>query len=390
MATDFDPLAPESFDSPHEDYRRLREQCPVAHSDAWGGFWMLTRHADVASVSSDFRTFVTSRQNVIPKVAFTGRRPPLHLDPPEHTAYRRVIAPLLSESRVAELEPVIRAVSRELLQAMVDAGGGDIVAQFSAPMPISAFANWMNLEPAAVTDLTRVGRAYNLAVQSNDVDETKRSSLILYDMARGLVEQRHEQPLPPESDVTSALLAARVDGEPLPDEMIIGTIRQILVVGIVAPSVTIGAIVAHLGRDKALQQHLRTNPDVIPHAVEEFLRLYTPYRGFARTALHDVVIRGVTVPYGDPIAVNFAAANRDPDVFDEPDSFRLGRSNIKDSVAFGRGPHACVGASLARLELRIALEELLACAPAFELTDEPRQTRFPEIGALSVAIAFVG
>lgn len=390
MATDFDPLAPESFDSPHEDYRRLREQCPVAHSDAWGGFWMLTRHADVASVSSDFRTFVTSRQNVIPKVAFTGRRPPLHLDPPEHTAYRRVIAPLLSESRVAELEPVIRAVSRELLEAMVEAGGGDIVAQFSAPMPIAAFANWMNLEPAAVTDLTRVGRAYNLAVQSNDIDETKRSSLILYDMARGLVEQRHAQPLPPESDVTSALLAARVDGEPLPDEMIIGTIRQILVVGIVAPSVTIGAIVAHLGRDKALQQHLRTNPDAIPHAVEEFLRLYTPYRGFARTALYDVVIRGVTVPCGDPIAVNFAAANRDPDVFDEPDSFRLGRSNIKDSVAFGRGPHACVGASLARLELRIALEELLACAPAFELTDEPRQTRFPEIGALSVAIAFVG
>lgn len=390
MATDFDPLAPETFDSPHEDYRRLREQCPVAHSDAWGGFWMLTRHADVASVCSDFRTFVTSRQNVIPKVAFTGRRPPLHLDPPEHTAYRRVIAPLLSESRVAELEPVIRAVSRELLQAMVDAGGGDIVAQFSAPMPIAAFANWMNLEPAAVTDLTRVGRAYNLAVQSNDIDETKRSSMILYDMARGLVEQRHAQPLPTESDVTSALLAARVDGEPLPDEMIIGTIRQILVVGIVAPSVTIGAIVAHLGRDKALQQQLRTNPDLIPHAVEEFLRLYTPYRGFARTALRDVVIRGVTVPFGDPIAVNFAAANRDPDVFDEPDSFRLDRSNIKDSVAFGRGPHACVGASLAKLELRVALEELLACAPAFELTDEPRQTRFPEIGALSVSIAFVG
>jgi len=388
MTNDFDPLAPETFDSPHDEHRRMREQCPVAHSDAWGGFWSLMKYRDVVHAASDFRTFITSKQNVVPKVAFTGRRPPLHLDPPEHTAYRRILAPLLSESSVARLEPVIRDVSRALLKAMVAAGSGDIVAQFSAPMPIAAFANWMNLEPADVTELTRVGRNYNLAVQSNDVDETRQSSLLLYDMARALVEERQKHPLSPAEDVTSALLAARADGEPLPPDMIVGTIRQVLVVGIVAPSVTIGAMVVHLGRDRELQGQLRASPELIPDAVEEFLRLYTPYRGFARTAVCDVAIRGVKIPSGEPIAVNFASANRDAEIFEEPDEFRLNRSNIKDSVAFGRGPHACVGAALARLELKVALEEVLAAAPGFSLTGEPVQTRFPEIGALSVPIRF--
>lgn len=388
MESDFDPLAAETFDSPYEEYRRLRETCPVAHSAAWGGFWALTKHADVAAAAADYRTFITSVQNVVPKVAFTGRRPPLHLDPPEHTPYRRALAPLLSERRVALLEPVIREICCELLAPMVAKGGGDIVAEFSAPMPIATFANWMNLDPEAIAELTRVGRDYNIAVQSNDLDETKRSSLLLYDMARALVEDRKANPLPPAEDATSALLAARVDGEPLPQEMIVGTIRQVLVVGIIAPSVTIGSMVVHLCRDHGLQCRLREDPSLIPAAVEELLRLYTPYRGFARTAVRDVEFRGTTIPKGEPIAVVYASANRDAEVFEDPDSFCLDRANLKDSVAFGRGPHACVGAALARLELRIAIEELLAAAASFSLAGEPVQTRFPEIGALSVPIAF--
>jgi cytochrome P450 len=388
MKSDFDPLAPETFDSPYEEYRRLRESCPVAHSDAWGGFWALTKHDDVVAAASDYRTFITSVQNVVPKVAFTGRRPPLHLDPPEHTPYRRALAPLLSERRVAELEPVIREICRDLLRPMVAKGGGDIVSEFSAPMPIATFANWMNLQPEAIADLTRVGRDYNIAVQSNDLDETKRSSLLLYDMARALVDDRKARPLSPSEDATSALLATRVDGEPLPEEMIVGTIRQVLVVGIIAPSVTIGSMVVHLSRDHALQCQLRHDGSLIPAAIEELLRLYTPYRGFARTAVCDVEIRGTTIPKGEPIAVVYASANRDADVFEDPDTFRLDRENSKDSVAFGRGPHACVGAALARLELKVALEELLAAAPSFALVSEPVQTRFPEIGALSVPVSF--
>lgn len=390
MTHDFDPLLPETFDSANAEYAVLRDHCPVAHSEAWGGFWALMKHDDVSAAAADWQTFITSKQNVVPKVAFTGRRPPLHLDPPEHTPYRRALAPLLTERKVAKLEPVVRRICRDLLDDMVAKGGGDVVADYSAHMPIAVFANWMNLPPEAVAELTRVGQRYNIAVQSNDMDATKESSLVLYDMARAIVADRKANPLSVDEDATSALLAVRVDGEPLPEEMIVGTIRQVLVVGIIAPSVMIGSIAVHLGRDRALQDRLRSEPGLIPAAVEEFLRLYTPYRGFARTAVKDLVIRGRTIPAGEPIALVYASANRDEEVFEDSAEFRLDRPNMKDSVAFGRGPHMCVGAALARLELQVALEELLAAAPGFALSAEPKPTRFPEIGALSVPVLFEG
>lgn len=388
MSAEFDPLQPEDFDSPHAEFRRLRRECPVAHSDAWNGFWALTRHEDVLAAASDSRTFITSRQNVVPKVSFTGRRPPLHLDPPEHTPYRRALQPLLSERAVARLEPVIREISRELLAAMVAKGGGDVCEELSARMPVRVFAHWMNLRPEDIDRLAEVGRRYNIAVQSADDEETRNSSLLLYDMARELVASRKAVPVDPALDATSALLAARVDGVPLPDEMVIGTIRQVLVVGIIAPTVVIGSIAVHLARDSQLQAELRANERLIPAAVEEFLRLYTPYRGFARTATEDVCIRGRTIPAGEPIALVYASANRDEAVFEDPDRFRLDRPNMRESVAFGRGTHNCPGATLARLELCIALEELLRATRGFRLAGPIVPTRFPEIGALRVPLAF--
>jgi cytochrome P450 len=388
MDADFDPLLPETFDSPHADYKRLREQCPVAHSDAWGGFWALMKHAEVAAAAADSATYITSKQNVVPKVAFTGRRPPLHLDPPEHTPYRRALTPLLSEKRISRLEPVIRDICRRLLAPLVERGHGDLCQEFSSRMPIEVFAYWMNLAPEQAAALAEVGRRYNIAVQMNDIDTTRETSLKLYDMARATVADRKAHPLSPSEDATSALLAARVNGEPLPEEMIVGTIRQVLVVGIIAPTVVIGSIAVHLSRDADLQQRLRADPSLIPAAIDEFLRLYTPYRGFARTATHDVTLQGRTIPAGDPIALVYASANRDADVFDDPETFRLDRPNMKDSLAFGRGPHMCMGAVLARLELVVALEQLLAQTTAFRLDGEIIPTRFPEIGAISVPLAF--
>ena len=385
---DFDPLLPETFDSAQAEYRELRARCPVAHSDAWGGFWAMMKHADVAAAAADSATFITSKQNVVPAVAFTGRRPPLHLDPPEHTPYRRALSPLLTERKVAPLEPVIREICIGLLDAMAAKGGGDICEEFSARMPIRVFANWMNLPQEQIDSLAEVGRRYNIAVQSNDMLATKETSLLLYEMARALVADRKASPLDPAEDATSALLATRVDGQPLPDEMIVGTIRQVLVVGIIAPTVLIGSVAVHLARDQALQAKLRAQPELIPAAMDEFLRLYTPYRGFARTATRDIELHGRTIPAGEPIALVYASANRDEDVFEDAESFRLDRPNMKDSLHFGRGTHMCVGAALARLELVVALEEMMARLPQFDLAGEVVPTRFPEIGALSVPLKF--
>jgi cytochrome P450 len=388
MDSDFDPLKPETFDSSQEEYRELRSRCPVAYSEAWGGFFALMKYDDVARAGGDYHTYITSVQNVVPKVAFTGRRPPLHLDPPEHSQYRRVLSPLLTEAAVAPLEPVIRRICRELLEPMIARGHGDLCDEFSSRMPVQVFAHWMNLPEAEAQLLAEVGRRYNVAVQTNDMSSTKETSIKLYEMARSLVAQRKLHPLDVEQDVTSALLAARYDGAALPEEMIVGTIRQVLVVGIIAPTVVIGSIAVHLTRHPDLQRQLRENPSQIGGALEEFLRLYTPYRGFARTAVRDVSIRGRTIPKDAPIALVYASANRDEEVFPDPETFVLDRPNIKDSLAFGRGPHMCVGAPLARLELRIALEELLHLSKDFKLAGAVVPTRFPEIGALKVPLDF--
>ena len=386
---DFDPQAAETFDSPHGVYAELRQRCPVAHSNAWGGFWALLKYDDVHEALTASSTFITSKQNVIPKLAFTGRRPPLHMDPPEHTPYRKALNPLLRPERIASLETPIRRIAEELLAPMVARGSGDICEEFGSYLTIRVFSEWMNV-PAEMADaLKEVGRAYNLAVQKANGEMVKETSYKLYDMARALIAERRLNPLDPLSDPTTALINYRNDGEQFAEEMIIGMIRQILVVGIIAPTVMVGSIAVHLARDQVLQQQLRDDPSLLPAALEEFLRLYTPYRGFARTATHEVSIRGRTIREGEPIALVYASANRDADVFPNPEQFILNRPNIKDHLAFGMGPHVCAGIPLARLELLIALQTLLNKAPRFELNGPIKTTLFPEIGALSVPIRFV-
>jgi cytochrome P450 len=385
---DFDPLLPETFDSAHADYARLRGQCPVAHTDAWGGFWALMRYDDVKRAASDSATFITSKQNVVPRVAFTGRRPPLHLDPPEHTPYRRALNPLLSEASALELEPVTRRFARDLLAPMVAKSGGDICAEFSSYLPVQVFGEWMNMPEGSLPVLHEAGRAFNIAVQSAVEDTMKQTSLKLYDLARELIALRKYEPMDPARDPTSALLAARHKGEALPDDMIVGTVRQVLVVGMIAPMVMVGSMAVHLSRDRALQAKLRAEPALLSDAVEEFLRLYTPYRGFARTAVRDVEVCGRTIPEGEPIALVYASANRDEAVFPNGAEFVMNRPNIAEHLAFGRGPHNCPGIHIGRMQLRVALDELLKATKGFALAGEIKPTRFPEIGALSVPLRF--
>jgi cytochrome P450 len=276
----------------------------------------------------------------------------------------------------------------ELLDPIITRGHGDICGDFSSYLPVQVFGEWMNMPENRLDALHRAGRAFNLAVQSGVDDTMKETSLELYALARELIADRKVSPRDPASDPTSALLAARYEGEPLPDELIVGTVRQVLVVGMIAPMVLIGSISVHLSRDPALQAELRASPERIPAAIEEFLRLYTPYRGFARTAVCDIDLHGRHIPAGEPIALVYASANRDESVFENADQFVWDRPNMNQSLAFGRGPHNCPGAGLGRLELRVALEELLARTEHFELDGEIVPTRFPEIGAMSVPLKF--
>jgi cytochrome P450 len=384
---DYDPLAAEGFETPHRVFAQLRANCPVAHSDAFGGFWMLTRHADIKRVLDDPREFTTRVRNVVPGASATGRRPPLHLDPPEHTPYRRAIDRAIGPRRVETIAPLIAGHARRLLAEFVAAGGGDLVEAYSSPLPALVFADWFALDAAQTDLLWRTAQSFVKAWETFDVETVSRTSATLYDLARSLVAVRRAAPLDPELDPVSALVAARdAAGAALPEEMLVGCVRQILVVGLVAPPVFLGSVAVHLARDADLQQRLRADFALIPAATEEFLRLYTPYRGFARTSVSGVEMAGRHIAPGEPIALAYASANRDEAVFDEPDVFRLDRPNIGEHLAFGRGPHRCAGMALARTELRIAIHELLAATTMIALAGDVRMSGMPEVGPIYVPL----
>jgi cytochrome P450 len=384
---DFESMGPETFDSPHAQFRALRETCPVAWSNGWGGFWALTKYQDIIDVLSDPKTFTTTIQNVVPRVATSRRRPPLHLDPPDHTPYRRAIAPLFREARMAAWEPAVRRMAADLFAPVLARGEADICREFSYRLPIYVLAEFFNIPGAQADQVRDIGSVYNIALQERNDALVQATSEQLYGIAKSIIELRKREPLDPENDPTSALLAARHEGQPLPEEMILGTIRQMLVVGIIAPTTAIGSMMVHLARHPELQDFLRANPHRIGDAVEELLRLYTPYRGFARTARKDVEIGGRCIREGEAIALVFTSANRDADKFENPDEFDIDRP-VRDHITFGRGTHNCPGAGLGRLQIRAALEEILGRTKGFEIAGDIEMTRWPEYGPLTVPMRF--
>jgi cytochrome P450 len=382
---DFNPDVPEDFDSPHAMFKDLRQRCPVAYSDAMGGFWAVSKYEDIVRVLTDWETFTTTIQNVVPRVATTQRRPPLHLDPPGNVPYRNAITRLMTPAKLHPWRTKIEREVEDLLAPLVARGEGDICREFSFILPIAVLADFFRLPEGNARRIRIVGSEFNMALQRRDDENVRKYSDELYGIARQLIEDRKAQPQDPDVDPISSLLAVRIDAEPLPDAMILGALRQFLMVGIVAPTTFIGSAVVHLARHPEHHTLLKNDPALIPDAVEELLRLYTPYRGFARTARRDVRFGDKLVREGDVLAVVFTSGNRDEDVFENPDEFDLNRRK-KDLLTFGRGPHMCPGAPLARLLLNVAIEGLVRRARRIEIAGEMTMTNWPEYGPLAVPI----
>ncbi|MFN8357204.1 MAG: cytochrome P450 [Spirosomataceae bacterium] len=384
IGSDFDPLQMETFTSAHNEFAQLRSSCPVAHSTAFNGFWALLTYQDVVGVLDNATNFITSVQNVVPKVAFTGRRPPLHLDPPEHTPYRQTINRFFVPKKIKELEGEIRTITVNLLAPLLEKGGGEFCSEFTQKYPGYVFSRFFHVSEETAFRIKNVTTQYNIALQNADDELVKVTSIALYEIAKSIIEARKNNPLPTSEDLTTALLKTKYKGKYLPEDMVLGCVRQLIVVGMIAPSVFLGCMLVHLAEHKDLQQLLRNKPHLSKKAVEEYLRLFTPYRGFARTSQTDIEINGRFIKKGEPIALVYASANRDETVFPNPDEFILNRPNISQHIAFGRGPHYCAGAPLARLMLRVVLEELLNRTKDLAINGTVKMTRWPEWGTLSV------
>jgi len=388
MATaDFDPHTAEFIEDPYPTYERLRLECPVAHSDRYmGGFWLVTRYADVKAALADWRTYTSSVPGVtaIPMITQRTRpTPPIELDPPRHTRYRNLVGPLFRRQRVEELEPELRRITAELIDPIVARGRGDLATELAFELSSRTLGLFLDLpERDRPRWLAWVKRMH---ASIHDLEDARRATQEFWEYVDAFIERRRAQP---GSDFTSFLLTAEIDGERLEPIEIREFVHMTIMAGFETTAGAIGLTLLHLAEHPALRAELFADPSLTPTAVEEFLRFTTPIQLFGRNATRDVELHGRTIPEGDVVAVAFAAADRDPEVFPDPDTCILDRTPNRH-LAFGFGPHVCLGAWLARLELRVLLEEVGRRMPEFHLAPaEPilRKSRGDQIAIESLPV----
>jgi len=384
---DYDPLAPQNVENPHAAFAELRRSCPLAHGERWGGFWLLSRYSDIVAVTRDHATFLNSVQNVVPAVTTTGRRPPLHFDPPEHTLWRKALSSPFKTSTLNALEPRVRELTDQALTPLLANGRAELISELAGLLPVRVLCAFLNAETVETEARIRsLSNRFLRAYHDRDHAALEHASRDLYAIAADLLAARKREPLDAQRDIASALLALRIDGEPASDDLMQGALRQLLVAGHVAVTMMLGSAARHLALDPELQNQLREHPERIGAAVEELLRLYTPNQAFCRAAKHPVELHGETIPPREPIVVLYPSANRDETVFEAPDEFRLDRP-VKH-VAFGNGIHKCPGEALARIELRVFLERLLLRTRHFALDGKVEFASWPEYGPKSLSLRF--
>jgi cytochrome P450 len=348
-------------------WARIRQDCPVARSEDHGGFWVLSRYEDVRTAALDWRTYTSAVVGVtaIPQITpRTAPMLPIELDPPKHSRYRQLVAPVFSTERVAEITPGVTALVRERLTHLATAGAGDLVADLCMPIAVGTLARLTEL-PAGDQDkwVGWVLRLFSIADRSGAVEAGRA----LNDYILALITARRRRPT---GDVISRLIVAEVEGERLDDQRILSFITVLFGAGFETTADSMSVLLHYLETEPGLRAALVANLDLVAPAVEEVLRLGAPIQLFGRNTTCPVTLQGATIPQGDVVALGFGPANRDPAVFDEPDRFRLDRVPNRH-LAFGAGPHLCAGAAVARMELTVLLREVLAAGLHWTAAEAP-------------------
>ena len=373
FATDFDHTDPAWVADPFPIWDELRQTCPVAHSDRYGGTWLPTTHEAVAAVAYDTEHF-TSRSVVVSEVkpgdmdlpAPVGVAPPITSDPPFHALARRLLLPAFGPKRIAALEPFTRELCRELLDATNPADTIDAAVQYAQDIPLRVIVGMLGF-PQEDADIFR----HFIRMIIEDVDMPAEEREALQQGGSGLdqyITARMEEHLEhPRDDLTTFLLEAELDGNKLEPQHVFGTMVLLMVAGIDTTWSAIGASLWHLATHPEDRKRLVEDPGLMPMAVEEFLRAYAPVT-MARMVSQDFDFEGCPMKEGDWLLLPFPSANRDPAVFDRADEVIIDRAENRHA-AFGLGIHRCIGSNLARMELTVAIEDWLVRYPDFELAD---------------------
>jgi cytochrome P450 len=365
-ATDFDHTDPTWVSDPFPIWEDLRQRCPVAHSERYGGVWLPTKHDDISAIAYDTEHFTSqgvivspTKPEIEPPI---GPAPPITSDPPFHAFARRLLLPAFSPKATAQWETATRELCVELIDAVVSKPDPDAALDYAQHIPVGVIARMLGL-PLEDSDkfrnfIHRIIEDINAHGEDIAIEDTFDYYL------DGVIDDHRRNP---RGDLVDYLLGIEIDGQPLSQEHVRGTIALLLIAGIDTTWSAIGASLWHLAQHPEHRRRLATEPDLLPFAVEEFLRAYAPVT-MARIVAKDVTIDGAEMKPGDWVLLPFPAANRDPEQFERADEVVIDRT-VNRHAAFGLGIHRCLGSNLARMEMTIALEEWVKRVPDFELAD---------------------
>lgn len=359
---------PAFAESPFEAYEYLREHCPAFHDESYGGFTLLTRYEDVRAAALDWRTYTSSVPGVtaIPVITYRDRpQLPIELDPPVHSAYRAIVNPLFAPARLAELRPKVEALSEQLMTAILDRGSAEYVQDYTNPFSVGTLGLFTGLPTEDATLWHAwLARMFNPKDPAGAKQATQEFGAYIGD----LIRKRQAEPA---DDVVSRLLAARVEERLLTFEEVSSYMTVIFGAGFETTSDAMSGTLHWLSEAPGRLDAIRALDDKISLAVEEFVRFVSPIQMFGRNATKDVEVHGCPIHKGAIVALGFGAANRDPRVFEKPEELNPARTPNRH-LSFGAGPHLCLGAPIARMEMEIMLRQLCANVAEIErIADDP-------------------
>jgi cytochrome P450 len=368
---EFDPFDPAYFGDPYPYYAEMRAEHPVYRRDipnhrVWPHYWMLSQAQDVNDALSDWKTFSSARGTLIDTDITLLPPNMFNMDPPRHDELRSILARVLTPSRIAGLEPHIRAYAETLIAEFKEKGGFDAALDYGQKIPTITMCSLMDLP---VDDREKFLK-WNLDTLAGG-DFTSPEALKAYgemgEYWEGLVAERREKP---GDDLISQILHTEVQGEDLDDAEVAGFCSLL---HDAAQNTTMNMIahgVMTLARFPDQRRRLAAEPDIWGNALEELLRYVSPVQGLARTTTRDVELHGVTIPEGDQVLVLYGSANHDPTAYPDPETLDFDRS-VKVHWTFGHGIHYCLGNAVARLEVKVAMQALVDLVGDWEL-DESR------------------
>ena len=362
---DFDHTDPRWTENPFPIWDELRAASPVVHTERFLGCYLPTTYQAVKEIAYDTEHFSSRRvivRDVRPEI--TARAPPITSDPPEHKPAKQLLLPPFTPDAMKKLEPRVRAICNELIGEFIADGRCDAAARYTRHIPVRAIAHMLGIdEKDGDLFIKWIHEILELGIKDDAMLMRAVQEMTAY--FHGHLERRKSKPT--DDLITTLMNAKGPDGQPLEDGHVLGSLRLLLIAGIDTTWSAIGSSLWHLARTPSDRERLVREPELIPTAVEEFLRAYAPVT-MAREVMKDTTISGCPVKSNNMVLLSFPAANRDPAMFPDADKVVIDRKENRHA-AFGLGIHRCVGSHLARMELRVALEVWLERMPVFSLAD---------------------